>query len=233
MEEFHELEHLHSIAITQSLIQNIMRSLPLEVRPSFNDQFTTLREQNPSNVLAMNTFSFLAKFVNKLKKNYQSNPSLYNLKHTPSSIGVKLTRHEPPNSKPKPQPSASTPSAIPRHPCSLCTVKGFQADHYALSKLCGVGKLSPPDILKLITDNHLCPSCNRNHDTNYKCRTTYRDGRSKMCTKGCLHGGLPVHFRACMHSNQAPYVTVSGQHEQIGSPCRRRPGGQGYHGNPV
>ena len=105
MEKFHKLEHLHSIAITQSLIQNIMRSLPLEVRPSFNNLFTTFREQSPDNILAPNTFSFLAQFVNKLKKIYQSNPSLYDLDSTPSSKGVKLTRHGPPNPKPKPRPS--------------------------------------------------------------------------------------------------------------------------------
>ena len=70
------MEHLYSVAITQSLIQNIMRSLPLEVRPSFNDQFTLFQKQSPDNILASNTFSFLAQFVNKLKNSYQSNPSL-------------------------------------------------------------------------------------------------------------------------------------------------------------
>ena len=58
--------------------------------------------------------------------------------------------------------------------------------------------------------HHWKPSLSQLHpDSNYKCRTTYHDGRSRVCTKGCLHAGLPVHFRACMHNNQAPYVTVS------------------------
>ena len=205
MLQFFDFEDLHSVTLTLPLVQNIMRSLPLEVKSSFNQEYADFSDLCPANVRPPIKFTFLAQLVCKIEKNYLANPSLYDLDSVPSSIGVKLTIHEPPNSKSKPQHSASTPSATPRHPCFLCTVKGFQADHFALSKLCGVGKLSAPDILKLITDNHLCPSCTLNHDANYKCRTTYPDGRFKVCTKGCL----PVHFRACMHSNQAPYVTVS------------------------
>ena len=48
------------------------------------DQFTMFREQDPDNNLA--TFSFL----DKLKQNYQSNPSLYDLNYGPSSMGVKV-----------------------------------------------------------------------------------------------------------------------------------------------
>ena len=94
-------------------------------------------------------------------------------------------------------------------PCSLCTIKGFQDDHFALSRRCGATKLSAPDILKIITDNHLCPTCTLAHDPIYKCHTTYKDGRSKICTKGCMHRGSPVHHRACMHNNQAPFVTAA------------------------
>ena len=96
------------------------------------------------------TFLFLAQFVDKLEKNYRSNLYLYDLNLTPSSIGVKLIR----------QGTLSTPKGIPRWPCSLCTIKGFQADHYSLSSMnCGFGKLSAPDTLELISYNHLGPSC--------------------------------------------------------------------------
>ena len=30
-----------------------------------------------------------------------------------------------------------------------------------------------------------------------------------MCPKGCKHDGFPVHCHACIHSNQAPTVSVS------------------------
>ena len=60
--------NLHSDALTQSLVQNIMRSLPLEVRPSFNNQFTQFQELNADNVQPPTTFLFLAQYVNKLPK---------------------------------------------------------------------------------------------------------------------------------------------------------------------
>ena len=208
MEQFHKLEHLHSVAITQSMIQSIMKSLPTEVRSSFNEQFNSFKKQNPDHILAPNTFSFLAQFVIELKGHYQDNPNLYDLDLSPASIGVKATRPEPHKPNSKPQYSATTSKNRVMRPCSLCTIKGFQDDHFALGRLCGAAKLSSPDILKIITDNHLCPTCTLAHDPIYKCYTTYKDGRSKICTKGCMHGGSPVHHKACMHNNQAPFVTV-------------------------
>ena len=71
-----------------------------------------------------------------------------------------------------------------------------------------MAKLRAPDILKIITDNHLCPTCTLAHDPIYKCPMAYKDGRSKVCTKG-MHGGSPIHHRACKHNNQAPIVTVA------------------------
>ena len=56
-----------------------MRSLPLEVRLSFNDQFMNFRSLDPSNVRPPAMFSFLAQYVSKIKKNYRSNPSLFDL----------------------------------------------------------------------------------------------------------------------------------------------------------
>ncbi|MBZ5782094.1 hypothetical protein, partial [Klebsiella aerogenes] len=64
MTQFHRLELLHGIAISQSLNENIIRSLPSEVRPEFNQKYTSFHKQDPNNVLAPNTFSFLAQFVN-------------------------------------------------------------------------------------------------------------------------------------------------------------------------
>ena len=51
MQQFHDVEDLHSVALTQTLILNIMRSLPLELRSSFNNQFMNFRSQDPSNVV--------------------------------------------------------------------------------------------------------------------------------------------------------------------------------------
>ena len=60
------MENLHSVTLTQTLIQNIMRSLPMEVRSSFNNQFMEFRSKDPDNVRSPATFSFLAQYVNKL-----------------------------------------------------------------------------------------------------------------------------------------------------------------------
>jgi len=209
MQEFFDLEILQNVTLTQQLVQNIMKSLPLEVKPSFNEKYADFRDLHPENVKSPITFEFLAQFIYKMEKNYRANPSLYDLDFSPTSVGVKATRPEPHKSNSKPQYIPNVPRTKPRHPCSLCQIKGFEDDHFALNRFCGVGKLSAPDILKIITDNHLCPTCTLNHDLTYKCSTLFKDGKSKVCTKGCLHGGVPVHFRACMHNNQAPFVTVA------------------------
>ena len=208
MQEFFDLEILHNVTLTQQLVHNIMKSLPLEVKSSFNEKYADFRDLRPENVKSPITFEFLAKFVYKMEKNYRANPSLYDLEFSPARVGVKATRPEPPKSSSKPLHSPTTPKNRVFGPCSLCTIKGFQDDHFALGRLCGAAKLSSPDILKIITDNHLCPTCTLAHDPIYKCYTTYKDGRSKICTKGCMHGGFPVHHKACMHNNQAPFVTV-------------------------
>ena len=70
--------------------------------------------------------------------------------------------------------------------------------------------MSSPDILKLIADNGLCFTCTQAHHTpGYKCRTTYNNGMSKVCPKGCLERGIPVNKKACMHNNQTPFISVS------------------------
>ena len=209
MQQFFNLEDLHSVTITQQLVQNIMRSLPLEMKPSFNEKYADFRDLRPENVRPPITFDFLAQFIYKMERNYRANPSLYDLDFTPTSFGVKATRPEPHkfNSRPA-HHSTNTTHTTPRYPCSLCKIKGFQDEHYSLSRACGTGKLSSPDILKIISDYHLCPTCIFSHDGNFRCVTTYKDGRPKICTKGCLHGGVPVHHKACMHYNQAPFVTV-------------------------
>ena len=70
VQQFHDVENLYNVAITQALNHNIIRSLPRELRPSFNDQFQTFRKQNPNNVRTSARFEFLANFVNEIERNY-------------------------------------------------------------------------------------------------------------------------------------------------------------------
>ena len=71
------MEDLHNVAITLNLVPNVMRSLPMEVMSSFNDQFLDFRSKDPAKVRFPATFKFLAQLVNKLEKNYRSNPTLF------------------------------------------------------------------------------------------------------------------------------------------------------------
>ena len=64
------MEDLHSVSLTQPLILNIMRSLPMEARLSFKDQYMDFRSKDPANVRPPATFLFLALFVTKLERNY-------------------------------------------------------------------------------------------------------------------------------------------------------------------
>ena len=90
----------------------------------------------------------------------------------------------------------------------MCTIMGFEANHFSLGKYCGSGRLSSPEILKLISDNNLCFTCTQAHGSSFKCKLTLMNGTSRVCTKGCLQHGVPVNKRACMHNNQAHFVTV-------------------------
>ena len=59
IQQFQDMENLHSVALTQTQVQNVMRSLPMEVRSSFNNQFMEFRSQDPDNVRPPAMFSFL------------------------------------------------------------------------------------------------------------------------------------------------------------------------------
>ena len=123
----------------------------------------------------------------------------------------------PPPSNSYPQQSHHSNSNNPRsksyskpfRPCSLCTYKNFDATHYALSKECGVRKLSSADIIKILDITRSCPSCGNGHSIAIQCRSTFGNNQSRFCTKGCKHNGYPLHFAACKHNDEAPSCTIS------------------------
>ena len=186
--QFHDVNDLHSFALTLHLIQNIMRSLPIEVRWSFNNRFMEFQEKDPPNVRPTATFLFLAQYVNKLEKNYRANPSLFDLCFLPLNVGIKPVWYRSPSNQPQRphrplnQPNTQFPRQPPYRPCPLCTSKGFQSAHYTLNYECRVAKLSSPDILKIISDIGASPSCANVHDPSYKCKLIFFNGASKVCT---------------------------------------------------
>ena len=92
IKQFHDVEDLHSVALTHHLNQNIMRRIPLEVKGDFNKRFVKICSKYAANVRPPATFAFIAQFVNKMAKNYRSNPDLYDAVHTTPSVGVKPVR---------------------------------------------------------------------------------------------------------------------------------------------
>ena len=66
IQQFRDVKYLHNLALPPALVQNIMRSLPLDGRSSFNEQFMHFRSLDPGNVRSPATFLFLAQYVNKL-----------------------------------------------------------------------------------------------------------------------------------------------------------------------
>ena len=207
MQQFFDIEDLRSATLTQPLVQNIMRSLPLEVKSSFNEKYADF---SPANVRPPTTFNFLTQFVYKMEKNYLANPSLYDLEQTINCVGVKPVKYGPLNtSKRPPNQPLKNSKMKPRHPCTLCSVKGFQDDHFPLTKYCGVEKISSKDIISLIKEPKVCPTCTRAHDTGFKCTQVFYNGDSKLCPTGCSVEGIPLHRKACKHNDQAPSVIVS------------------------
>ena len=210
IKQFQDMEDLHNISLTQHLVQNVMRSLPIEVRSSFNNQFMEFRGNDHANIRPPATFLFLAQYVNKLEKNYRTNPSRFDLNFSPLNVGIKPVWYGSPgyNSKtplgrPLAPPLKNPPSL---HPLYL---QGIQIQSLCPQLQMWVAKLSSPNILKIISDTKVCPSCTHVHDPSYKCKLTFFNSASKVCPKGCKHDGFPLYRHACMHSNQTPSVFVS------------------------
>ena len=192
MQQFFDMEDLHSVTLTQALVQNIMRSLlPLEVKSSFKEKYADFRDLCPANVRPPTTLNFLAQFVCKMEKNYRANPSLYNLEQTINCVGVKPVKYGPPNTSNRPpnQPPRNSKVQL-RHSCTLCSVKGFQDDHFPLTKYCGVEKFCSKDIISLIKELKVCPTCTCAHHTGFKCTQVFYNGDSKVCPTGCSVDGI-------------------------------------------
>ena len=164
MQQLFDMEDL-----TQDLVQNIMRSLPLEVKSSFNKKYADFRDLCPANVRPPTMFNFLAQFVCIMEKNYQANPSLYDLDQTINCVGVKTVKYQHPNisNRPPNQPPKNS-KVQPRRPCTLCSVKRFQDQYFPLIKYCGVAKFCSKDIINLIKKLKVCPTCTHAHDPGFK-----------------------------------------------------------------
>ena len=70
---------------------------------------------------------------------------------SPLNVGMKPVRYEVPK---KQEGNSYMPAwnnqDRPRRPCPLCSIKGFEWDHYPLSWKCGVKKLSSMELIKTL-----------------------------------------------------------------------------------
>ena len=91
----------------------------------------------------------------------------------------------------------------------MCSFKDFEDQHYPLSNRCGIKKLSSQEILHIMDEFGSYPTWGFSHSINSNCRSTYQDGSSKACSKGCQHIGYPFNRAQCKHRDKALSYTVS------------------------
>ena len=115
----------------------------------------------------------------------------------------------PPNTKYKPHHRPPGPSNMPpRRPCTLCSMKGFRDNHFPLNQHCTVPKLSSKNILQLISDPHVCPTCTHSHGSTFKCKLVFYNRAPKVCPKECKHKGIPVHARPACTTVRPPQALL-------------------------
>ena len=88
---------------------------------------------------------------------------------------------------------------------TLCTVKGFQSDHYPLNWSWGVAKLSSSGILELISKNQVCPSSTQTHHPAYKSNYSSTMGPPRCANwDTSMMGSLSTAMPACTAARPPP-----------------------------
>ena len=100
MKEYHTIETLYNAVLTPDLNTNIIRSLPIELRISFNDKyFVFINLDADNNSPSPAVLKFLKQYVENLNNSYKSNPMLLNVGLSPMTIGMKQSDMKFPRSK--------------------------------------------------------------------------------------------------------------------------------------
>ena len=83
--------------LTPDLNTNIIRSLPIELRISFNDKYTAfINLDADNNIRSPAVFKFLNQYVENLNDSFKANPMLFDVGLSPMNIGMKPVRYEVP-----------------------------------------------------------------------------------------------------------------------------------------
>ena len=83
---------LYKAVLTPDLNSNIIRSLPMELRITFNDKYTMFINLDPDNNCSPAVFKFLNQYAENLNNSYKANPMLFDVGLSPMNIGVKPVR---------------------------------------------------------------------------------------------------------------------------------------------
>ena len=135
---------------------------------------------------------------------------LFYVRLSPINVGMKPVHYEVPKKQERKSdmPAWNNQDRLCR-PCLLCSINGFESDHFPLSWKCGVKKLSSSEIIKTVDDAKVCPSCCCNHQVNFHCKPTLQDGTNMICPKKCSHNGYPLNCLACKHNDKDPTISIS------------------------
>ena len=90
MQEYNGI--LYNAVLTPDLNSNIIRSLPLELRITFNNKYTAFINLDPDNICSPAVFKFLNQYVENLNNSYKANPMLIDVRLSPMNVGVKPVR---------------------------------------------------------------------------------------------------------------------------------------------
>ena len=102
-------------------------------------------------------FHFLLNSIFNMAKDFYSYPLKFDNSFIPVNVGVKqvcIDNHARCVSQFRP-----TTTSQPFKPCTLCSYKGFEDQHYPLGYKCGVVKLSSNEIIKVMDVMKTCPTC--------------------------------------------------------------------------
>ena len=182
---FEEPEALYATTLSSALNNTIIQCLPVAVCIIFIPELSKFKSTHPANQMPPAIFQFIAKSVSNLAKDFYSYPLEFDDSFIPASVGVKqvhIDNQTRRDSQSKPQPRV-------HKPCSLCSYKGFEEQHYPLSNSCGVKMLSSQEILKIMDATRSCLTCVLAHSINYTCISTRQDGTSKVyrCLQISIH----------------------------------------------
>ena len=195
---FHNQDLLYSNTLTPTLTDTIIKCIPLYIRQTFDPRLLDFTEADPQNESAINIFNFISEDLAKVARSNANHPLEQDYIPSVHSIDVKPVRFQQPNNTRK-----------QHKPCTLCSFKGFEDDHFPLSGRCGVTKLSSAEIVGLLGKTKACPTCGFKHGVSGRCYDKFQNGNPKACSKGCLHDSIPLHQLICKHNDQSPSITVS------------------------